>query len=152
MLHDPIIPAAEVDPDVAQAIIDFRPVVARIRDLSARAVKLPEGHRLRIGYEKQIRDDMDLLRIRAERIGGDWTDASLLIAVQADIDMRARRVTHPRNATKRVYDDRVMQAVAREQRAKTALDAATLELESATSARQAAEHAAKHFEARRADR
>lgn len=150
MLHDPIIPVAEVDPDVAQAIIDFRPVAARIRELSGKAVKLPEGHRQRVGYEKQIRDDMDLLRIRAERIGGDWTDASLLIAVQADIDMRARRVTHPRNATKRVYDDRVMQAVAREQRAKTALDAAALELESATSARQAAEHAAKHFEARRA--
>lgn len=152
MLHDPIIPAAEVDPDVAQAILDFRPVVARIRELSGKAVKLPEGHRQRVGYEKQIRDDMDLLRIRAERIGGDWTDASLLIAVQNDIDAKARRVSQPRYATKRVHGDRVMAAVAREQRAKTELDAAVLEMESATSARQAAEHAAKHFEARRTGR
>lgn len=152
MLHDPIIPAAEVDPDVAQAILDFRPVVARIRDLSVRATRLPVGDRQRVSYEKQIRDDMAALAVRADRIGGGWTDESLLIAVQADIDLRARRVTHPRNATKRVYDDRVMEAVAREQRAKTALDAAMMEMESATSARQAAEHAARHFEARRTGR
>jgi len=152
MLHDPILPAAEVDPDVAQAIIDFRPVVGRIRDLSGRAIKLPVGDRQRVGYEKQIRDDMASLAVRAERIGGGWSDQSLLIAVQADIDAKARRVAHPYRATARVHADRVQQAMAREQRAVTALDAAKLELESATSERQAAEHAAKHFETRRTGR
>ena len=149
MLHNPIIPAGDVDPDVTQAIRDFRSVAARIRDLSGRAIALPADDKRRKAHEAQIAADMDLFRARAERIGGGWTEQSLLIAVQADIDARARRVRHPRYATERVYADRVQQAMAREATAKTALDAARIELEAATSERQAAEHAAKQFDARR---
>ncbi|KQM92205.1 hypothetical protein ASE70_14925 [Sphingomonas sp. Leaf22] len=149
MLHTPIIPAGDVDPDITQAIRDFRSVAARIRDLSGRAIALPAGDKVRKAHEAQIAADMDLFRARAERIGGGWTEQSLLIAVQADTDARARRVRHPQYATERTYADRVQQAMAREATAKTALDAAQLEVEAATSEREAAEHASRQFDARR---
>lgn len=149
MLHTPIIPAGEVDPDVTQAIRDLRSVVARIRDLSERAKQFPEGDARRKSIESQIASDMDLLRVRAERIGGGMTAQALLITIQNDTDARARRVRHPHRASERTHTDRVQQAMAREATAKTALDAARLELEAAISERQAAEHAAKQFDARR---
>ncbi len=69
MMHEAILAAAEVDPDVVQAIIDFRSVVERIRTDSLRAAKAADGSHERRALEKQIRSDMDLLRVRAERLG-----------------------------------------------------------------------------------
>lgn len=152
MMHEAILAAPDVDPDVVQAIIDFRSVVERIRTDSLRAAKAVAGSHERRALEKQIRSDMDLLRVRAERLGDGWTDASLLIAVQMDLDVRARRVSQPIRANQRVHDDRVANAVARQQAARTALATAQAELEGADSHLAAVQHAARHFEARRAAR
>ncbi len=149
MLHTPIIADEAVDPDVVQAIIDFRAVAERVRRLSQRASFLRVGDRERIEHERQINSDMALFATRAERIGGDWTAASLLIAVQNDIDARARRVAQPQRTTKRVHEDRIQMAAARVQTAKLALDSARLELDAATADLEAAEKAATHAAARR---
>ncbi len=149
MLHTPIIADEAVDPDVVQAITDFRAIAERVRRLSARAAALPVGHKERLGHEQQINSDMAAFATRAERIGGDWTAASLLIAVQNNIDARARRVHQPQRTTKRVHEDRVQMAAARVQTAKLAFDSARLELDAAAADLEAAEKAATHAAARR---
>lgn len=154
MLHTPIHPAADAapDPDITQAIADFRGIARRIRDYSSRLAGLRHGPHTRAKLEHQIETDMAALNLRAERIGGGWTGESLLEVIQMDIDSEARRVAQPSRQSARTHLDRVQAAIAREATAKAAHKAATLELEAATSARMAAEHASREFAARRAAR
>ncbi len=152
MLHDPIISAADVDPDVVQAISDFRHIAERINTNSQRASKLRSGSRERSAVESQIRSDEDAFRVRAERLGDGWTGQSLLEAVLMDMHRRARRTAQPRIGSSRFHQERVAKTVTDEARAKTALDSAQAVYDAAVSARQAAEHAARHFETRRVTR
>ncbi|WP_230770619.1 hypothetical protein [Sphingomonas sp. Leaf4] len=152
MLHTAIYPAAqaEPDPDVEQAIADFRSVAREIRDCSDRIVRLPSGSAERVALEQRVFAATSLLDLRAERIGGAWTGQALLEVTQAAIDHDARRVPSPRVGSARERLDRVQQAVTRKAAATRRLAEAEAEFTAASAAVAVAELAAAYIAGRSA--
>jgi hypothetical protein len=77
------------DPDIEQAISDFLPFAAEIRDRSARVQKLKPGSDARRAEAGQIRHLMNDIETRAMRIG--ITGEALMVLLNDALDARARR-------------------------------------------------------------
>lgn len=85
MLHDTLTP----DPDVEQAIQDFLPVAAEIRERSGRLLKLAPDSDQRRAESQFIRQQMNDIGTRASRLGL-VTDA-LMVLLNDALDAKARR-------------------------------------------------------------
>lgn len=138
----------EPDPDVIQAIEDFRSTALQIRDLSDRASKLPENDRRRAALEAEKAELFGKVRLRCQRLGNDWTAEALLLAINDDIHRRAGRVARPSRESARTYLDRVNAAVLREQELMARHAAIGRELKEAHTARVAAERVAAAYGAK----
>lgn len=138
----------EPDPDVIQAIEDFRSTALTIRDLSEKAAKLPENDRRRDAIEREKADLYSKVRLRCQRLGDGWTAEALLLAINDDIHRRAGRVAKPSRESARTYLDRVNAAVLREQELMAQHAAVGSELKEAHLARVAAERVAAAYGAK----
>jgi hypothetical protein len=85
MLHDQVSP----DPDVEQAINDFLPTAAEIRDRSARLLKLAPGSDQRRSESQFIRQQMNDIGTRAARLG--LSADALMVLLNDALDAKARR-------------------------------------------------------------
>lgn len=135
MMYDPI-----DDPDITQAVDDFRDVVLEIRARTARMIALPAADRQRALEERNIHDLMGRIGTRAERIG--LTADELLVHINADLNHRARRGRDaPTRPTVRTLMDEVTSRIAEEAVAHIELSTAQDKMRDATKARLAAEGA-----------
>lgn len=141
------LPSQSPDPDVVQAISDFRFVARRVRNHSERLIRATSAQE-RASLQRQIDDDMSALETRAQRIGGGMTGGALLLLINDDDNRRARRVAHPARESARVHLDRVQEAVAAESELKLELERVKRCLSAATITRQNAEIAARAYAAR----
>jgi hypothetical protein len=93
MMHDTIKPVPSrvegPDPDLDQAIRDFLPLAAEIRERSARVLKLKPGSDARRYEMADIRRLMDDIGTRADRLG--LTGQALMVLLNDALDARARR-------------------------------------------------------------
>ena len=89
MLHQPIIE----DPDVRDAVVDFRPAVLTIRTLSMRVFDLPERDPRRAALQEQIDGIVADMASRAERL--DITLDELFRHVNEDLASRPRENVRP---------------------------------------------------------
>lgn len=138
------LPSQSPDPDVVQAISDFRFVGRRVRNHTERLIRATNRQE-RAGLQRQIDDDMASLETRAQRIGGGMTGGALLLLINDDDNARARRVARPTRESARVHLDRVQEAVAHEAAAKMEVRAANDRLADAIRAREDAEAAARAY-------
>lgn len=88
-MHDLNEPVTEVDPDLAQAIEHLLPVAAEIRRLTKRLAGLKEGTRDRGAVEQSIRNQMEFIIVRADRL--QMSPDALLVRLTAELDTKARR-------------------------------------------------------------
>ncbi len=134
VMHSPVIE----DPDVRQAVEDFRPVIAQVRQLSAEAIELRADSPTRRSIESDVQRLMSDVGLRASRLQLS-TDA-LVALINDDLDSRARRGRPaPTRVTTRTLMRDLVQAKAREETARLELSAANIEMKAATAARVAAE-------------
>lgn len=138
------LPSQSPDPDVVQAIADFRFVARRIRNHSDRLIRATNPQE-RASLQRQVDDDMTALEIRAQRIGGGLTGGGLLLLINDDDHARAGRVARPTRESARVHLDRVQAAVAHEAAMKMEVRAANIRWADATRAREDAEAAARAY-------
>ena len=128
------------DPDIAQAVEDFRAQVVEMRKLSAEAIKPGGVERYKESARNRCAEIMSGLGIRAQRIG--LTADELLVFVNADLNHRARRGRGaPTRPTIRTLMDAVTDRTAEEATAHLELNAAQKKMRLATAARVAAEGA-----------
>jgi hypothetical protein len=138
----------EPDPDVIQAIEDFRSTALQIRDLSDRASRLPENDRRRIALEADKAELFGKVRLRCRRLGNDWTAEALLLAINDDIHRRAGRVAKPSRESARMHLDRVNALTLREQELTAQAAELSRQVKEATAARVAAERVAAAYGAK----
>lgn len=139
MMHAPV----TEDPDLAQAIVDLRPVVVEIREAIAaldfaqtrRPAVRPKPEQ-RAAAEAEIAELKSRVAVRAERLGLAHDD--LMDMITEDLAAR-RHGGHVDRCTSGTLADAVSTAIMREARAHQALSAAQIELRSATAARVDAE-------------
>lgn len=143
MKHEPI-----DDPDIAQAVEDFRELALELRDRSVRATGLPLGDRHRAIEEQHIGEIMSRITVRAGRLG--LTADELMVHLNLDLNRRARRGRPvPGRETVRTLADAVTERIAEEAVSHMELSAAQEKMRSATAARVAAEGAYAKYSAGR---
>jgi hypothetical protein len=128
------------DPDIEQAISDFLPFAAEIRDRSARVQKLKPGSDARRAEAGQIRHLMNDIETRAMRIG--ITGEALMVLLNDALDARARRGRGaPARPTSRSLLTNLLNAEAALAAAQAAEKAAEAEVSRCASALVAAQQA-----------
>ena len=133
-MHSPVIE----DPDVRQAVEDFRDTIAQVRALSAEAIQLRADSPTRRSIQNDVQRLMGDVGLRASRLHLS-TDA-LVALINDDLDSRARRGRPaPVRVTTRTLMRDLNDAQAREETARLQLSAANIEMKAATDARVAAE-------------
>lgn len=133
-MHSPVIE----DPDVRQAVEDFRDTIAQVRALSAEAIQLRADSPTRRSIQNDVQRLMGDVGLRASRLHLS-TDA-LVALINDDLDSRARRGrAAPVRVTTRTLMRDLNDAQAREETARLQLSAANIEMKAATDARVAAE-------------
>lgn len=133
-MHSPVIE----DPDVRQAVEDFRDTIAQVRAFSAEAIQLRADSPTRRSIENDVQRLMGDVGLRARRL--HLSTDSLVALINDDLDSRARRGgPAPKRVTSRTLMRDVTEAQAREETARLQLSAANIEMKSATDARIAAE-------------
>lgn len=85
MLHEQITP----DPDVEQAVRDFLPVVAEIRDRTKRLLELKPRSPGRQAERAEVHELTTRIQARASRLG--LTTDELMVMVNDALDLRVRR-------------------------------------------------------------
>lgn len=139
-MHTPVIE----DPDVRQAIEDFRGVIAQVRLLSGEALQLRADSPARRSIENDVQRLMNDVGLRASRL--QLTTDALVALINDDLDSRARRGRPaPARVTIRTLMRDLTEAQAREETARLQLSAANIEMKAATAARIAAEERASAY-------
>lgn len=139
-MHSPVIE----DPDVRQAIEDFRSTILQVRTLSAEAIQLRADSPARRSIENDVQRLMGDVALRASRL--QLTTDALVALINDDLDSRARRGRPaPARVTTRTLMRDLNDAQAREETARLQLSAANIEMKAATAARVAAEERASAY-------
>lgn len=130
------------DPDIEQAITDLLSVAQDMRVRSSRLINLEERHRE--AAQREVTELYERIALRAARIG--TTPAALVEILNAVLDVQARRGrSAPVGETSRTLLNAVTVAIAQEEDAHRALNAAQAAHMQATAHRVAVEQACEAF-------
>lgn len=139
-MHSPVIE----DPDVRQAVEDFRDTILQVRKLSTEALELRADSPSRRSIENDVQRLMGDVALRAARL--QLSTDTLVALINDDLDSRARRGRPaPTRVTTRTLMRDLNDAQAREETARLQLSAANIEMKAATAARIAAEERASTY-------
>lgn len=133
-----------VDPDIAQAIDDFRGHGEALRVIALRRARAPDPDPRQRHDDAEVARMMADIRLRADRLAIE--PEALLLLINDDLDRRARRGRPaPRGETSRTLTTAVSAAETRANEARRALEAAQREADAAERSLVAARQACRAF-------